>query len=145
MGVESLASGMLFGMLAAAGDTLTGSNTALLASNLVNESHFPGFCPSRVQLVNLARGHNAPSLEGSFFDGASEFLPPGWLFSAHGPDLGVQNLNEVVSIWTTVPSGIRMVKYCPGHDTTVCDTIGATGDQLFSIPRLLVWVQQSNS
>ena len=93
MGVESLASGMLFGMLAAAGDTLTGSNTSSLGPKTINESIFPGFCPSRVWLVKWARGHNAPSLERSFFNGASEFHPPGWPFSslsAHAQGLEVQ-------------------------------------------------------
>ena len=133
MGVKSLATDMvlLLCTAAVADNTLTGSNFTPNGSNLVNESLFPAFCPPRVHLVKSARGHDAPGLEGSIVDGASEFFSPGWPFSAHAHDLGVQNLNNVVSIWTTVPSGIRMVKCCPGHDQTVCNSIGATGDQLF--------------
>ena len=100
MGVESLAPSMLFAMLVVAGDTLTVSNFALLGPKIINESIFPPFCPSRVWLVKSGRGPDAPGLDGSFFDGASEILPPGWQFSAHGPDLWVKNLNNIVSIWT---------------------------------------------
>ena len=121
----------VLGAMAVAGDTLTGGERAPIGPQTINELIFPAFCPPRVHLVKSARDHDAPGLEGSFVDGALEFFSPGWPFSAHAQDLGVQNLNESVSIWTTVPSGIQMVKYCPGHDPTVCDSIGATGDQLF--------------
>mgnify|MGYP001386399720 CR=1 FL=1 len=123
----------VLGAMAVAGDTLTSGERAPIGPKTINELIFPGFCPPRVHLVKSARDHDAPGLEGSFVDGALEFFSPGWPFSAHAQDLGVQNLNESVSIWTTVPSGIRtpVVKYCPGHDPTVCDSIGATGDQLF--------------
>ena len=142
MGVESLAPSMLFAMLGVAGDTLTVSNFALLGPKTINELIFPGFCPSRVWLVKWARGHNAPSLERSFFDGASEFHPPGWPFSslsAHAQGLEVQNSNVVVSIWTTEPTGIELVNCCSGLIPKVSEANGATGIQLLQFRASIFW------
>ena len=119
-----MATGMLLavlGAMAVAGDTLTSGERAPIGPKTINELIFPGFCPPRVDLVKSARDHDAPGLEGSFVDGALEFFSPGWPFSAHAQDLGVQNLNESVSIWTSEPYGIRHLKCRGGHDPTVFD------------------------
>ena len=121
----------VLGAMAVAGDTLTSGERAPIGPQTINELIFPAFCSPRVDLVKSARDHDAPGLEGSFVDGASEFFSPGWPLSAHAQDLGVQNSNDVVSIWTSEPSGIRHLKCRGGHDPTVFESIGATGDQLF--------------
>ena len=128
-----MATGMLLavlGAMAVAGDTLTGGERAPIGPQTINELIFPAFCPPRVHLVKLARDHDAPGLEGSFIDGASDFFSPGWPFSAHAPHLGVQNSNDIVSIWNSDPSDFRMVKCGRGHDPGVNDSIRATGGQL---------------
>ena len=120
----------VLGAMAVAGDTLTGGERAPIGPQTINELIFPAFCPPRVHLVKLARDHNAPGLEGSFIDGALDFFSPGWSFSAHAPHLGVQNSNDIVSIWNSDPSDFRMVKCGRGHDPGVNDSIRATGGQL---------------
>ena len=110
--------------------TRSRARTSPQMAQIWSTNHFFLHFAPRVHLVKSARGHDAPGLEGSIVDGASEIFSPGWPFLAHAPHLGVQNSNDIVSIWNSDPSDFRMVKCGRGHDPGVNDSIRATGGQL---------------